>query len=228
MDIRIYTRTAYNGLSQKRLEHDFCWTIPQVPSINESVKKLNLNWKHYVKLPHSFYSISYHPLPLLHLHVMITVHIGTSKQNRLNTLFTEQTHCSLNKHIVHWGDHISLQLFHDMLHKHFSRNFGVISVLLAVMNFDPGWPIPSQTAQLAIPAWGKTVGLVDKIYHFFIKTMRTHTKDDSVMLMLLIVWDQISDKQELSRTTLCSSTEMSRTTLCSSSMSINRDFWRVK
>ena len=41
-----------------------------------------------------------------------------------------------------------------MLHKHFSGNFGVVRVLLAVVHFDPWRPVPPQTAQLAVPACG--------------------------------------------------------------------------
>ena len=60
----------------------------------------------------------------------------------------------LNKHTGHQCHHHSLQLVHDMLHKHFSGNFGVVRVLLAVMHFDPWRPVPPQTAQLAVPARG--------------------------------------------------------------------------
>ena len=60
----------------------------------------------------------------------------------------------LDKHTGHQCHHHSLQLIHDVLHKHFSGNFGVVRVLLAVMHFDPWRPVPPQTAQLAVPAWG--------------------------------------------------------------------------
>ena len=54
MDIKEWTSahatTAHNGLLQKRLEKDFCWIIPHVPLMTQSVKGLDWTeqWKWYI------------------------------------------------------------------------------------------------------------------------------------------------------------------------------------
>ena len=41
VDIPAHTRTAYKGLLQKRLEDDFCWTVPYVSPTTHLIKGLN-------------------------------------------------------------------------------------------------------------------------------------------------------------------------------------------